>query len=79
VVGNNIKINPLAIILSLLFGNMIWGIPGMLIVIPCLAILKIVMQNIPDLHPFAYLISDQGITSHDMPFKRIWNRITKRK
>lgn len=79
VVGNNIKINPLAIILSLLLGNMIWGIPGMLIVIPCLAILKIVMQNIPKLHPFAYLISDRGVTSHEMPLKKIWNRITKRK
>lgn len=77
VVGNNIKINPLAIILSLLLGNMIWGIPGMLIVIPCLAILKIVMQNIPDWQPFAYLISDRGTTSHEISFKRTWTRITK--
>jgi predicted PurR-regulated permease PerM len=75
VVGNNIKINPLAIILSLLLGNMIWGIPGMLIVIPCLAILKIIMQNIEDLRPFAYLISDRGVANHEMPFRKLWKRI----
>ncbi|MBN2890603.1 MAG: AI-2E family transporter, partial [Bacteroidales bacterium] len=34
IVGNSIKINPLAIILSLLFAGMIWGIAGMLIVVP---------------------------------------------
>ena len=60
IVGNNIKINPFAIIVSLLIANIIWGIAGMLIVIPFLAMMKIVMRNIDDLKPFAYLISDRG-------------------
>ncbi len=61
IVGGNIKINPLAIILSLLLANMIWGIAGMLIVVPCLAIVKIIMRNIESLQPFAFLISDRGV------------------
>jgi len=79
IVGNNIKINPLAIILGLLLANMIWGIPGMLIVVPCLAILKIVMRNIDGLRPFAYLISDRGVTNHEVSMKKMWQKIVKRK
>ncbi|HKJ78779.1 MAG TPA: AI-2E family transporter, partial [Prolixibacteraceae bacterium] len=46
VVGGNVKLNPLTIIIGLLVGNLIWGIPGMLIAIPYIAILKVVMRNI---------------------------------
>ncbi|GAB1453132.1 AI-2E family transporter [Draconibacterium sp.] len=60
IVGNNIKINPLAIIIGVLLANLVWGIAGMLIIIPFLAIMKIIMQNVDDLKPFAYLISDRG-------------------
>ena len=60
IVGNNIKINPFAIIIGILFANIIWGIAGMIIVIPFLAMLKIIMRNVDDLKPFAYLISDRG-------------------
>ena len=74
IVGNNIKINPLAIILSLLLANMIWGIAGMLIIVPCLAILKIIMQNIEELKPFAFLISDKGVTKHHVNFRRFFKR-----
>ncbi|HKJ40440.1 MAG TPA: AI-2E family transporter [Sunxiuqinia sp.] len=72
IVGNNIKINPLAIILSLLLGNMIWGIPGMLIIVPTLAILKIIMQNIEEFQPFAFLISDSGTSEHRVNFIRFF-------
>jgi predicted PurR-regulated permease PerM len=72
IVGNSIKINPLAIILSLLFANMIWGIAGMLIVIPILAIAKIIMRNIDSLKPYAFLISDRGTERHQIKFKRIF-------
>lgn len=60
IVGNSIKINPLAIILSLLFANIVWGIAGMLVVIPVLATLKIIMRQIESLKPYAFLISDRG-------------------
>jgi predicted PurR-regulated permease PerM len=60
IVGNNIKINPFAIIIGVLLANLVWGVAGMLIIIPFLAILKIIMRNVDDLKPFAYLISDRG-------------------
>ncbi|WP_082063419.1 AI-2E family transporter [Draconibacterium sediminis] len=71
IVGNSIKINPLAIIVSLLFANIIWGIAGMLVVIPVLATLKIIMRQIDSLKPYAYLISDRGTEQYRLKiFKR---------
>nr|WP_319501116.1 AI-2E family transporter [uncultured Draconibacterium sp.] len=71
IVGNSIKINPLAIILSLLFANIIWGIAGMLVVIPVLATLKIIMRQIDSLQPYAFLISDRGTEQYRLKlFKR---------
>ncbi|WP_159520892.1 AI-2E family transporter [Sunxiuqinia indica] len=78
IVGSNIKINPLAIIISLLTANLIWGVAGMLIAVPCLAILKIIMRNIDQLEPFAYLISDRGTSKYEVSLKRIWKRIKKK-
>ena len=77
VVSNNIKLNPLAIIVSLLVGNLIWGMAGMLIAVPMLAIAKIVMQNVDDLKPFAYLIGPHGVEKHSMSIKPMWNKIKK--
>lgn len=77
VVSNNIKLNPLAIILGLLLGNLIWGMAGMLIAVPMLAILKIVMQNIEDLKPFAYLIGPHGLEKHSMSLKPVWRKLKK--
>ena len=82
IVGNNIKINPLAIILGLLLANMVWGIAGMLIVVPCLAIMKIVMRNIDELKPFAFLISDRGVEKYQLRFlwlQKIKNKIFRKK
>ncbi len=69
IVGNNIKINALAIILGLLMANMVWGMAGMLIVVPVLAIMKIVMQHIDSLKPYAFLISDEGVSNHQVTFR----------
>ena len=71
IVGNSIKINPLAIILSLLFANIVWGIAGMLVVIPVLATLKVIMRKVDSLQPYAFLISDRGTEKHRIKlFKR---------
>ena len=73
IVGGNIKINPFAIILSLLLANMIWGVAGMIIVVPCLAMAKIVMRNIESLQPFAFLISDKGVEKYKINIGKKFN------
>lgn len=56
IVGAEVSINPLFTIVGLVAGEMIWGIPGMILAIPLLGITKIVFEHIEPLKPFAFLI-----------------------
>ncbi|MCU7551317.1 AI-2E family transporter [Chitinophagaceae bacterium LB-8] len=56
VVGAEVNINPLITIISLVLGELIWGIPGMVLAIPVMGIIKIVCDNIEELRPFGFLL-----------------------
>lgn len=56
IVGAEVSINPLFTIVGLVAGEMIWGIPGMILAIPLLGITKIILEHIEPLKPYAYLI-----------------------
>jgi predicted PurR-regulated permease PerM len=56
IVGAEVNINPLFTIVILVLGNLVWGIPGMVLAIPLLGIIKIVCDHIPSLNPYGYLI-----------------------
>ncbi len=49
IVGRRLSLNPIAVIVSLLFWGWVWGIGGMLIAVPILAAIKIVARNIPSM------------------------------
>ncbi len=56
VVGSEVNINPLFTILVLVFMEIVWGIPGMIMAIPMLGIVKIICDHVTPLKPFAFLI-----------------------
>ncbi len=56
-IGKGLGLSPLAIVFSLFFWFWLWGIPGMILAVPILAVLKIVASNIPSLKFAAELIS----------------------
>lgn len=56
VVGAEVSINPLFTIVGLIAGELIWGIPGMILAIPVMGITKIVCDHIEPLKPYGYLI-----------------------
>jgi predicted PurR-regulated permease PerM len=56
VVGAEVNINPLFTIIILVVGELIWGIPGMVLAIPLLGIAKIICDHIEPLKPYGYLI-----------------------
>lgn len=56
VVGDQVNINPLFTIFGLVAAEAIWGIPGMLLAIPFMGIIKIIFDRIPQLQPYGYLI-----------------------
>jgi predicted PurR-regulated permease PerM len=58
IVGNSVKINALAAVVSLVFGAAFWGLAGLVLAIPLLAMVRIIMDHITPLKPIALLLSD---------------------
>ncbi len=78
IVGSSLKINPFFIIFSLIVGAMIWGIPGMLVVVPFLAMLKRIFKNFDSLQPYAFLLGTRGTQKHSISgrnLKSYFNRM----
>jgi len=57
ITGGYVRLNPFITILALIAGSMVWGIAGMLLVIPFLASLKIVFENFKSTRVLSYLIA----------------------
>lgn len=55
-VARRLELNPVLVILSLFFWHTIWGIPGALLAVPLLAILKILADRIEPLKSLGHLI-----------------------
>lgn len=75
ITGSYVQLNPLVIIMSLIAGAMMWGLPGMLLVIPYLAMAKIVCENIDTLQPYAYLLGTRGTEEHLPSLKKLKEKI----
>lgn len=58
ILGPQVKINPLFTIFALVLGELIWGISGMILAIPMIAIFKIVCDHIDSLKPYGFLIGE---------------------
>ncbi|HEY1010593.1 MAG: AI-2E family transporter [Daejeonella sp.] len=56
VVGSEVNISPLFTILALVFFELVWSIPGMILAIPMLGIVKILCDHIKPLKPYGLLI-----------------------
>ncbi len=58
IVGNKVNINPLTAIFALIIGGYIWGIAGMVIALPLIAMVRIIFAHLKPLKPVALLMSD---------------------
>ncbi len=56
ILGPQVKINPLFTIIALVLGELIWGIPGIILAIPLTAMVKIICDHIESLKPYGFLI-----------------------
>lgn len=59
IVGSKVRINALTTIMGVIIGEAIWGIPGMFLAVPAMAILKVIFEDIPAFLPFAILMDDE--------------------
>jgi predicted PurR-regulated permease PerM len=58
IVASKVKINALFSIAVVIAGNALWGIPGMFLSIPILAIIKLICDHIEPLKPWGFLLGD---------------------
>lgn len=70
IVGPQVKINPLFTIIALVLGEMIWGIPGVFLAIPLIAMFKIVCDHIDSLKPIGFLVGEAGPEKSEPGFVR---------
>ncbi|MFN6946243.1 MAG: AI-2E family transporter [Cytophagaceae bacterium] len=79
IVGGKLNINPFFIILSIIIGGIVWGLPGMIVSVPFLGMFKIVCDNVDSMKSYSFLISTQGTEKHAVTFKKIRELFKKRK
>jgi predicted PurR-regulated permease PerM len=61
-VSSRVKINAFFSIVVVLLGGALWGVSGMFLSIPFVAILKIIFDRIPEMKPWGKLLGDEVVT-----------------
>ena len=68
IVGSKVSINGLIAIIALLLGSALWGISGMALSLPTIAILKVIFDSVPDLKPYGYILGEPD--HHKIQFEK---------
>lgn len=58
IIGSKVKLNALVSLLAVILGAALWGIPGMFLSIPLMAILKLIFDRIEPLKSWGFLLGD---------------------
>ena len=69
IVGSKVKINGQITLLGVILGEMMWGIPGMFLSIPVIAIAKIIFDRVESLKPWGLLLGDEKDEAQPQPLK----------
>ncbi|PWS28716.1 AI-2E family transporter [Pedobacter yonginense] len=77
IVSSKVQINALISIVIVLLGAALWGVPGMFLSIPFIAVLKIIFDRIDGLKPWGKLLGDNIPTEHMGQLKRFRRRTPK--
>jgi predicted PurR-regulated permease PerM len=70
IVASRVKINALVSIVAVIAFGVLWGVPGMFISIPLMAIIKLIFDRIESLKPWGFLIGDTMPTATRLIFKK---------
>lgn len=79
ITGGSVQINPLVTIIAIIIGGMVWGIPGMFVIVPLIGMLKIVLDNYKPTQPFAFLIGTNGTEKHAVTLHKLKRFFTLKK
>lgn len=62
VMGSQVNLNALAIIFGLLLGGYLWGIMGMVMAVPLLAVIKVICSKVDSLKAYEELLGNEKIS-----------------
>jgi predicted PurR-regulated permease PerM len=65
VVGSKVSMNPMVAMLALLCGELLWGIPGLILALPLTAVMKVIFDSIPSLEPYGFLLGEAPARSKE--------------
>lgn len=71
IVSSKVKINALVSLVVILLGGALWGLSGMFLSIPFIAVLKIIFDRVDGLKPWGKLLGDEIPTYHK---GQLWGR-----
>ncbi|WP_439156115.1 AI-2E family transporter [Yoonia sp.] len=72
--GHALRLSSFGIILSLAFWGAVWGIPGMFLSVPIMVMLLVVCSHVPNLRPFAILLSREGLPESEQMLEQSTER-----
>ncbi len=75
IVGGKVSMNPLMTIIALFVGNFIWGLAGMILFIPGMAILKVIFDEVEGMEPYGFLLGDTHSAQKKMNRKSLREQI----
>ena len=58
IVGTQVKINAFTTIIAMVLGELVWGVAGIFLAIPLIAMFKIICDHIESLKPYGFLIGE---------------------
>jgi predicted PurR-regulated permease PerM len=58
IVGSKVSINPLAAMIALILGGQLWGLSGLVLALPVIAIIKVICDHTDGLQPYGFLLGE---------------------
>ena len=77
ILGPQVKINSLFTIMALVLGELLWGIPGIVLAIPLTAMFKIVCDHIEPLKPYGFLIGEIASSKEEISIVQKIKKLVK--
>lgn len=60
IIGSKVSLNSFVVLFGIIAAESIWGIAGMFLAIPILAILKIIFDNVEGLRPYGFVLGEDN-------------------
>lgn len=60
IVGDKVNLDPFITIVAVVLGNILWGVIGMILALPILAVINLIFAHVKPLKPFNFLLSNNS-------------------